>query len=324
MATTPERHHTITAGYLDRFSRKGRVAVHRTDGSTFETGPRAVGFQRDYWGSDAAEVEQAFSKTENFALRLLRKLVDRWPLSTDDRGLLAEFVAMHVIRTPAFSAFVRSSGGRALDEAVREQSEQHGVSEDELAAMARGMRSQRYHVETLLGQIGRVGSGFGNMQWNLVRFDQDRLITSDQPVVVVPQGDASVSPASSVPAFGLLNAMEGFFALDPRQLLLMTWADEEDGAQPLSGTYRQACSVNCAVRAQALTEWFSCPGTRPPFLAPPVLEPSSYAISTELVPGYTVAVAAESSRRKAASELMMRMIEENAPRDRMKWVTLTQ
>jgi hypothetical protein len=294
------------------------------DGSTFETGPRAVGFQRDYWGSDATEVERAFSKTENLALRLLRKLEECWPLCTEDRGLLAEFVAVHVVRTPAFGAFVRSSGARALDKAVREQAEQHGVSEDEVVAMAQGMRSQRYHVETLLGQIGRVGSGFGNMQWNLVRFDQGRLITSDQPVVAVPQGDGSVSPASSVPAFGLLNAMEVFFVLDPRQLLLMTWADEDDRVQPLSGTYRQACSVNCATRAQALTEWFSYPDATPPFLAPPVLEPSSYAISTELLPGYTVGVAAESSRRRAASELMMRMIEENAPRDRMKWVTLSK
>jgi hypothetical protein len=180
------------------------------------------------------------------------------------------------------------------------------------------------HVETLLGQIGRVGSAFGSMQWNVVSFDRDWLITSDQPVVVVPQGDGSVSPASSVPAFGLLNAMEAFFALGPRQLLLMTWADEEDGAQLLSGTRRQACSINCAIRAQALTEWFSCPGTTPPFLAPPVLEPSSYPISTELLPGYTVSVATRSERRSAANDLMMRMIEENAPRDRMKWVTLAR
>lgn len=63
---------------------------------------------------------------------------------------------MHVIRTPAFGAFVRSSGGRVLDKTVREQAERHGVSEDELAPMAQEMRSQRYHVKTLLGQIGRV------------------------------------------------------------------------------------------------------------------------------------------------------------------------
>lgn len=93
MTTTPERHHTITAGYLGRFARKGRVLLSRTDGSTSEVGPRAVGFQRDYWGSGAAEVEQAFSKTENTALRLLRKLEERWPLSSEDRGLLAEFVS---------------------------------------------------------------------------------------------------------------------------------------------------------------------------------------------------------------------------------------
>jgi Protein of unknown function (DUF4238) len=324
MMSTPRRHHTVTAGYIGRFARRGRVVVHRTNGSTLEIGPSAVGFQTDYWGSDAREVEQAFSMTESAALRILRRLDDRWPLSKEDRGVLAEFVAIHVIRTPAFGAFARFTSGQALDEAVREQAARHEVAEDELAAAAQAMRSQRFHVATLLGQVGRVGSAFGSMQWNLVRFDQNSLITSDQPVVALPQRGTFVSPASSVPASGLLNAMEVIFPLDPRQLLLMTWAEQPDAAQPLSGTYRQACSVNCAVRAQALTEWVSRPETTPPFLAPPILEPSVYAISTELLPGYSGKVAAGSKRRAAANQLAMRMIEENAPRDRMRWVTVAR
>lgn len=323
MTSTPRRNHTVTAGYIGRFARNGRVIVHRQDGSESEIGPRAVGFQRDYWGSDdvSRNVEQAFSTVENIALRMLRDLGERWPLSTEDRGALAEFVAIHLVRTPAFGAFIRQAGGRALDKAVQQQAARHGVTEAEVAAVARSMRTQPYHVNTMLGQIGRIGSGFGNMQWNLVRFPRDWLITSDQPVVAVPAADGVVSPASALPAFGLLNAMEVFFALDPRQLLLMSWANQPDAEQPLSGTYRQACSINCATRAQALTEWVSRPGTRPPFLAPPILEPTVYAISTELLPGYSAKVAAQSERRTAANRLMMRMIEENAPRDRMRWVT---
>jgi len=183
------------------------------------------------------------------------------------------------------------------------------------------MKGQRDHVRTLLGQISRVASMFGNMQWNLVQFDHDWLITSDQPVVMLPLRQAAVSPASSVPAGGFSNTMEAFFTLDPRQLLLMTWVEAPDSAQPLSGTYRQACSVNCALRAQSLTEWVSHPGVTPPFHAPPVLEPSIYAISTELLPGYTLQAAIRSRRRAAANRLMAKVIEENAPRDRMSWVT---
>ncbi len=187
----------------------------------------------------------------------------------------------------------------------------HTVSAGHIARFARN------------GRVTVIGSMFSNMQWNLVQFDHDWLITSDQPVVMLPLGEGTVSPASSVPAGGFSNTVEAFFTLDPRQLLLMTWAEAADGAQPLNGTRRQACSVNCAVRAQALEEWVSRPGTTPPFHAPPVLEPAIYAISSQLLPGYHVQAATNSRRRAAANQLMSKVIEENAPRDRMTWVTVT-
>ncbi len=323
MTTTPKRHHTVSAGYIGRFAHNHRVSVHKVTGGVSEIGPRAVGFQNDFWGSDglATEVEQAFNKVENPVLRMLRNLPERWPLSTADRGALAQFVAVHVIRTPAFGAFARQAGDRALESSVREVAARHDIDENELAAAAQVMKGQRHHVRTLLGQIGRIGSMFSNMQWNLVQFDQDWLITSDQPVVMLPLQGGVVSPASSMPISGFRDLMEVFFTIDPRQMLLMTWAEAPDSAQPLSGSYRQACSVNCAVRVQALTEWVSRPGSTPPFHAPPILEPRIYPISTELLPGYTVQVAANSHRRAAANQLMAKVIEENAPRDRMTWVT---
>jgi hypothetical protein len=321
--TTPKRHHTVSAGYIGRFARAGRVSVHSVTGRVIEIGPRAVGFQNDFWGSDelATEVEQAFNKVENPVLRMLRNLPERWPLSTQDRGALAQFIAVHVIRTPAFGAFARRAGDRALEGSVHEIAKKRGVPEKRVAAIAQVMKGQRNHVRLLLGQIGRIGSMFSNMQWNLVQFDQNWLITSDQPVVMLPLHGGVVSPASSVPAFGFRDIMEGWFTLDPRQLLLMTWAEASDSTQPLIGSYRQACSINCAVRMQALTEWVSRPGSTPPFHAPPILEPSIYPISTELLPGYTVQAAANSRRRAAANQLMTKVIEENAPRDRMTWVT---
>ena len=324
MTTAPRRHHTMSAGYIGRFARNRRVTVHHATKGLSEIGPKAVGFQHDFWGDEdlSREVEQALNKCESPVLRMLRNIPERWPLSTDDRAALAQFLAIHIIRTPAFGAFARSAGDRALEASVREVAEQHGIPEDELAAAAQVMTSQRHHVRTLLGQIGRIGSMFSNMQWNLVHFDHDWLITSDQPVVMLPLGEGTVSPASSVPAYGFSNIIEAVFTLDPRQLLLMTWAEAPDRAQPLSGIYRQACSVNCAVRAQALTEWVSRPGATPPFHAPPVLEPSIYAISTELLPGYSAQVAINSRRRAAANQLMSKVIEENAPRDQMTWVTV--
>ncbi len=324
MAIAPKRHHTVSAGYIGRFARNRRVSVHTVTGDISETGPRAVGFQNDFWGSDelATEVEQAFNKVENPVLRMLRSLPEHWPLSAEGRAALAQFVAVHVIRTPAFGAFARQAGDRALAGSVREIAEKHRVPEERVAAIAQEMKGQRNHVRTLLGQIGRIGSMFSNMQWNLVQFDHDWLITSDQPVVMLPLRGGAVSPASSVPTSGFRDIMEVLFTLDPRQLLLMTWADAPDSGQPLSGGYRHACSINCAVRVQALAEWVSRPGATPPFYVPPILEPSIFPIAPELLPGYTMQAAVHSRRRAAANQLVTKVIEENAPRDRMTWVTM--
>lgn len=324
-ARTHRRNHTVSAGYIARFARNGQVTVHHATKGVLDIGPKAVGYQNDFWGSEklSRQVEEAFNKCENPVLRMLRDLSRHWPLATADRAALAQFLAIHVIRTPAFGAFMRGVGERAREEAIRDVAEQHGLSEDEIAAAgSKLLRSQHNHVLTLLGQIGRIGGMFSSMQWTLVQFDQDCLITSDQPVLMLPLIPAPISPASSVPASGISNIIEARFTLDPRQALLMTWADIPDTQHPLDGTHKQACSINCAVRAQALEEWVCRPQTTPPFLSPPILEQSIYAISTELLSGYTVQVAAQSRRHAAADRLMSRIIEENAPRDQIKWVTV--
>lgn len=320
------RNHTVSAGYLGRFAKDRLVTVHHITKGVSEIGPRAAGFQNAFWGSEdlSREVEEAFSKCENPVLRMLRYLPQRWPLGNEDRAALAQFLAIHVIRTPAYGAFVRRAGDRAREKAIRDAVAQHGLTEDEVAAAAEMLKDQRRHVRTLLGQIGRIGSMFSNMQWSLVQFDQDHLITSDQPIVMLPLEPAAVSPASSVPDSGLSNIIEARFTLDPRQALLMTWADTPDTAEPFIGTRSQACSINCAVRAQSLEEWFCRPQARPPFLSPPILAPSTYAISTELLSGYTIQTATQSRRRSAADRLMSTIIEENAPRDKMTWVTVRQ
>jgi hypothetical protein len=322
--STHRRNHTVTAGYLGRFAKDGHVTVHRVTGGGFETGPRAVGYETDFWGPErlSREAEQAFSKCENPVLRMLRKLPQRWPLSTADRAGLAQFLAIHVIRTPAYGAFVRRAGKRARENAIRDAVEQHGLTAEQMAAADERLRGQRYHVRTLLGQVNRLGSMFGCMHWALVQFDRDCLITSDQPVVMLPLSPAPISPASSVPVSGLANMIEVRFTLDPRQALLLTWVETPDTVQPFAGTYSQACSINCAVRAQSLKEWMCRPQTTPPFLAPPILTPSVYAISTELLAGYTVQAATQSRRRAAADQLMSQMIEENAPRDQMRWLNI--
>ncbi len=320
MTGAPRRNHTVSAGYLSRFAKGGRLTVHHATRGTREDGPRAVGFQKDFWGPArlAREVEEAFNKCENPALRALRKLSERWPLETPERALLAQFLAIHVIRTPAFSVFARRSGV----ESVRDVAQRHRLAPDEVAAATEWIMGPHMHANALIGQIGRIASIFSSMQWTLVQFDHDFLITCDQPVMLLPLVSTPITPASSVPPNGFPATVEVRFTLDPRQMLLMTWAEIPDSEHPIKGTHSQACSVNCALQAQALEEWVYRPGTTPPFLSPPLLQRRIYPISFELISGYTFKVATQSRRRVEADRLMAKMIEEDAPRDRMRWVRL--
>jgi hypothetical protein len=93
----------------------------------------------------------------------------------------------------------------------------------------------------------------------------------------------------------------------------MTWADEPDTEHPLRGTYGQACSINCALRAQSLKEWVCRPHSSPPFYAPPLLQPRVFPISAELMPGYSIEVATQSHRRAEAARLMYKTMEEDSP-----------
>jgi hypothetical protein len=314
--------HTVTAGYIRRFAADDIVTVHDAQGRVRSTGPAAVGFQTDFWGSErvATAVESRLGKTEDRVLRVLRGLPGNWPLSMQDRAEVAQFLAIHVIRLPAFGAFVRLRGEEAIRDVIAAEASRGRATPQELNAAAALLRSQEHHVNTLMRQITRIGSMFSCMQWSLVEFAEDYLITGDQPVVLLPIEPTIVSPATSLPTGGLMNIVEARFPLDPRRTLLMTWQDSPDIERPLSGNREQACSVNAAVRAQMLEEWLHRPGMTPPFYPGLLLRPNIYAISTELLGGYGVAAAMRSRRRHDADALMRRMTEEQPPANEMRWI----
>lgn len=315
-----QKNHTVSAGYLRRFAKNGQITVHHATRGVRDIGPKAVGFQRDFWGPNevAREMEAAFDQCENPTLRTLQTIAEQWPLDLPVRALVAQFLAIHVIRTPAFGIFARRVGVGSLQEVAQ----QHQMTPSEIAAANAWVTGPHMHANMLLGQVGPIASIFSNMQWTLVQFDDDLLITCDQPVMLLPLAPAAITPASSVPANGFPRTVEVRFTLDPRQMLLMTWADAPDTERPLKGTYSQACSVNCALRAQTLEEWICRPQTSPPFLSPLLLKHRIYPISTELLPGYTVQIAARSRRRTEADRLMNQVMEEDLPRDRVRWVRL--
>jgi hypothetical protein len=321
----PRNIHIVSAGYLRRFGVDGHVMVHDVaTGESKRRGVRAVARRRDWWGTEpglSEVVETSFNQCESPALRSLRALDKDWALTAESRALLAQFIAIHVVRTPAFGTFVRGTTEAAIDD-FRDRGT---IAPESFDGAADLFRRPRMHANTLLGQITRIASLFCSMQWVLVRFNEDLLITSDQPVVALPcMPPGRQANAAAVPPTGWVDTVEIRFPLDPKTLLLMTWSDDEDPPAPLDGGFNQACNINASLSQQADKEWFFRPDTFPHRLAPPLLRPLVLPISSELLGRYTAVDARGSKRRGAANELIEQILRENGPRDVVRWVTATR
>lgn len=318
----PRNIHTVSAGYVRRFTGPRKtVTVHHRLRGVIDKGPRGVGRQAGYWGSPrvSRDTEDRLRRMESDGLRLLRNLQRRWPLrDTADRAALGLLLAIHVVRTPTFSGELRLVGERANREVLADGVPKYGLDEQQVALVAEQLRDHQAHADSLIRQVPRVASALCSMHWSVVQFDDDLLITCDQPMVLLPFVPGPITPASALPTTGFLNTVEGRFTLDPRHVLLLTWHEALDGPW-LAGSYAHACSVNCALRAQSLDEWFHRPGTNPPFLTPPILEESVAPLSLSLLPGYTTERAVASRRRQAAEGVIDRLVEEMTP-GLMRWV----
>jgi hypothetical protein len=318
----PQKNHIVTAGYVRRFGRDNLVTVHAKDGRVYDEGPGGVGYQRDFWGSStlASKLELGFSKMESFALNVVEDIHDRWPLKAQNRAALGRFLALHIVRLPAYGGFNRMLSERALRATIAEGIEEFRLTPEQAETYAETLRDETMHVSALVRQLSRIASFLCSMHWSLVEFPEDWLISCDQPVMLLPYSPSPITPASAITPQGLASTLEGRFTLDPRHALLLSWHEAEETT--LTGTRAQACSINCALTAQTLQEWFCLPGSRPPFLSPPLLEERVYPVSSELLPGYSVVSAAASQRRKKAEDIVLKMIDEQTPASQMRWATI--
>jgi hypothetical protein len=238
-----------------------------------------------------------------------------------DRSALGALMGMHIVRMPSYVAFVREMGERATRDTLAKT--EHDLDAQQVAQVEDWLRGDSVHADTLWRHVRRFASFLCSMHWSLVEFEEDWLITSDQPVVLLPPVPQPITPASALLPAGLSYVLEGRFTLDPRHALLMTWREDPEELQ-VPGSHEQACSINCALNAQAMREWFSLPGTRPPFLSPPLLRERVYPVALELLPGYTIPKAGASGRRAHAERVVREMTESTAPKNEIRWIRLTE
>jgi hypothetical protein len=318
----PRKIHIASQCYARNFATGEQVMVHdKRTGQTALRNVEKVARRYRWWGPDgtlSTAAEETLGPCESAAALVLGRLVECWPLDRADRATLAQFLAIHTVRGPAWREdFVRISMAAIRDELGRQRWE----PELERDAVQEFM-GDRMRVEALLKQIPRMASLFASMHWSLVVFDSEWIATCDQPVVCVPLLRAQqIGTIEAIPRAGFLNTAEVRIPLDPAHVLLLTWLDEPDG-QRIAGQLRHAADVNRSTYEQADRQWFHRPATYAPRIAPPVWDPACYPISYELLPPYSADMAFRARRRGEASRVVQELIDSQAA-DVLRWVTVS-
>jgi hypothetical protein len=258
--------HIVPAGYLRAWAQDERICVGWADGRPSQLlGPRAVGVRSGFYreryldGTVSDHLDPVMGQLEDKALRVIRSIEDRWPLADKARGLIAEFTALQLVRTPAWPEWY--AGAVAVAETtVRAQRPDRSEQ---------AMKDARSHAETdalrhqqMVDQLPILGTLFVNMHWTLMRCGKPRLATSDHPVVPVASGASRATAISPIPTRGSLATTEFRLALGPRLLLLMTWLDDFGPEPIVKLTIDQVRNHNSVVIRQADAQWFHHPAHR--------------------------------------------------------------
>jgi len=306
----PKKIHLIAQAYLAAWTRNGRLqAVHVRYGPRGLRSPAEVGWRKQWWGDADPELntvcEEACGKLENKRRRLLPSVVDHWPPSEDDRVLLAQFMALHVVRTDGFRRWYAQGSDRSLD-AYRAE-----FTDEQFRVFANAVSCDRQRSLRLLAMQNKISSVLASMHWSLLEFDEPLLVASDQPICPVALMDAGTSQrVAATPCWGWIHTVEVRFVLSPQHALVATWHEGPETA-PHSGTWEQASNINGVVIAQTEMHWMQVPNSRP--AVPPLITldptPRFETLSPTLIPGYSSRVARTSELRLAVEREVDALIE---------------
>jgi hypothetical protein len=193
---------------------------------------------------------------EGSAIKIIRDIEGGWPLDPSARSRLAEYMALQILRTPAW----REWYSEAIDVAADKIRRVDPARKPEVLRSASGLMeldSARHNF--LVGAVPRIGTLLANMRWTMLRCGAPRLATSDHPVVPVPFSSEQLMPMAAFPPQGLMYTSEVRFALSPQLLLLLTWADDYGPEQIVKMTHAQVRNHNGSVIEQAEKQWFHHP-----------------------------------------------------------------
>jgi len=293
------RSHIVPKAYLRNFADDDQIGLRLVgEAASTTVSIDDAGVRRRYYrrtrqdGTPIDDIEWSLSHIEGAVVPLLREVEDRWPLTHRDKGTLAEFFGVQLVRGPRWMAWWKDR----TTNWVADQPDQSDADELEAALLGDTNR-----LTQMLSVATKVGTALGSMHWALLTFRADLLASSDHPVVAWPLSyERALEPSAVGWHEGLLNILEARVALSPRLALLMTWVDDPDPQAPIvAGARQHAQNLNAFTVKNAERQWFHKPGTSPPRGSGKLLP-----LGPQVFARYSPEAALQSRRRAKASELI--------------------
>ncbi len=252
--SVPHNHHFIPQFLLRNFlDDKGKIWIYDTNAETIEAkGTKGAASVEDLYAwnqtdgtTDFQTVEDYFSRlVENDAAKVIRKLLERAFLSTEEVHHFFRFVAAQLCRTPAFFSRITESMAPIMqemcermakhDSGFRERLTQRlatdGTTQEQiddlLSAMGSGKMQVKPGREFVMQQglklIEDMAGHFSTMRWCFfdVPANDPDLIIGDHPVTLHDPDPAS----DGRKPFGILSPqVEILLPLSPRMIACARW-----------------------------------------------------------------------------------------------------
>jgi hypothetical protein len=218
MPEQARRHHVVSKFYLRYFAdERDQVTTVMLPGErTFTQNIANASVQTDFYtvidndGHESDRAEQALSQIETLAADAWRELAaGAWPLPEEHRVAMAAWLALQLLRgsgvrdsmseiaTHALLLETITGGRRRVREALDaagEPADDETVDREWVDLFKNPLRAQvhaNHHVQHLAQLLPRVTQSLLDRSWLLTVFQRKALATSDHPVLVVPNDDAT-------------------------------------------------------------------------------------------------------------------------------------
>jgi hypothetical protein len=286
-----------------------KVAVHAQGEPCRERSTKRVGTRGPYYrrwrpsGTQIDDIEKSLSVIEDKAALPLRELIAGRELEPERKGIVAQFLAVQMMRGPAFFAQREEILRPTLEGLQVEHFTPQGLAmADGDIDVARKKVIAAYldpteRFLTMLTYAIKIASVLGLMRWQILRFPPSALAYSDHPVVLWPL-KIPVSRPFQRQQLGPLETLEIRVPIGPDTAILMNWLDLSDEVN-IHAPAIAAAELNAFTISQAESEWMHTSGAEPP-VATGTFRPLTRLID----PSYSEQTVRRSARHARAAQFV--------------------